>query len=58
MRKKSDQYAFFGFNNGIARRSWARNKGAIFAVKRAMDQNKFLKIILPNQLKDELIDRL
>ncbi len=39
---------FWDVNNGIARRSWARNKGAIFSAKRAMKDNPKLKITLPN----------
>jgi len=39
-------------NNGIARRSWARNPEAIFAIKRAMESNSLLKVTLPN-LADE-----
>lgn len=45
-------------NNGIARRSWARNKPAIFAVKRAMDINPQLKITIPNIADDKMIDGL
>ena len=43
-------------NNGISRRSWARNKEAMFAIKRAMAQEKKLKVTLPN-LVDEIILR-
>ena len=42
-------------NNGIARRSWARNRGAIQAIKKAMKQEKNLKVTLPNIVDDELI---
>ena len=42
-------------NNGIARRSWARNIGAIQAMKQAMKQEKLLKVTLPNIVDDELI---
>lgn len=45
-------------NNGIARRSWARNEGAIFAIKRAMENNPYLKVTLPNIVDDELISKL
>ena len=54
--EKLSNMLFFDVNNGIARRSRARNKGAIFAIKRAMDRNKSLKITFPSQVKDELID--
>ncbi|MBE9468304.1 MAG: urocanate hydratase [Bacteroidetes bacterium] len=47
---------YWDVNNGIARRSWARNESAIFAAKRAMDENPDLKITLPNIADDDLID--
>lgn len=40
---------FYDVNNGIARRSWARNKEAIFAIKRAMKHNSKLRITIPNE---------
>jgi urocanate hydratase len=43
-------------NNGIARRSWARNHEAIFAIKRAMEQDQNLKVTIPNMVEDALID--
>ncbi len=46
---------FWDVNNGIARRSWARNAGAAFAVKRAMEQEPQLRITLPNEADDQLI---
>lgn len=45
-------------NNGIARRSWARNEPAISAIKRAMDLNPQLKITIPNIADDQLIEGL
>ncbi len=45
-------------NNGIARRSWARNKEAVFAIKRAMENEPKLKVTLPNFVQDEIIDNL
>jgi urocanate hydratase len=42
-------------NNGIARRNWARNKEAIFAIKRAMSQNPDLKVTIPEEADDDLI---
>lgn len=45
-------------NNGIARRSWARNEGAIFAIKRAMEAEPKLKVTLPNMVKDDLLKDL
>jgi urocanate hydratase len=43
-------------NNGISRRSWARNEGAIFAIKREMERTPTLKVTLPNLVDDKLID--
>lgn len=45
-------------NNGIARRSWARNKEAIFAIKRAMEMNPLLKVTVPNIVDDNIINGL
>jgi urocanate hydratase len=45
-------------NNGIARRSWARNKEAIFAIKRAMEAEPKLKVTLPNLADDQLINSI
>lgn len=49
---------FWDVNNGISRRSWARNDGAVFAIKRAMEANPDLKVTLPNFADDKLIDSL
>ncbi|GLB47665.1 urocanate hydratase [Neptunitalea lumnitzerae] len=46
---------FWDVNNGISRRSWARNEGAIFAAKRAMQTEPQLKITLPNLVDDKLL---
>jgi urocanate hydratase len=43
-------------NNGIARRSWARNEGAIFAIKREMERTPDLKVTLPNLVDDSIVD--
>ncbi len=44
-------------NNGIARRSWARNEEAVFAINRAMEQEPLLTVTLPNFADDTLIDK-
>lgn len=46
---------FYDVNNGIARRSWARNKEAIFAIKREMERTPGLKVTLPNIVEEGLI---
>lgn len=45
-------------NNGIARRNWARNEGAIFAIKRAMEQEPLLKVTLPELVDDSILKDL
>ncbi|MBX9889322.1 MAG: urocanate hydratase [Flavobacteriaceae bacterium] len=47
---------FWDVNNGISRRSWARNEAAIFAIKRAMEQQPLLKVTIPNIVDDRLIN--
>jgi urocanate hydratase len=49
---------FWDVNNGISRRNWARNNGAIFAIKRAMEKEPLLNITLPNFADDSLINNL
>ncbi len=49
---------FYDVNNGIARRSWARNKEALFAAKREMERTPNLKVTLPNLVDDEVLDGL
>lgn len=49
---------FWDVNNGISRRSWARNEGAIFAIKRAMENQPLLKVTIPNLANDSLINKL
>ncbi|SDI81891.1 urocanate hydratase [Chryseobacterium jejuense] len=46
---------FWDVNNGISRRSWARNEGAIFAIKRAMEVEPNLKVTLPNLVDENLL---
>lgn len=46
---------FWDVNNGIARRSWARNEEAIFAIKQAMKDNPELKVTLPNLVDEDLL---
>lgn len=49
---------FWDVNNGIARRSWARNEGAIFAIERAMKAESKLKVTLPQLVDDKHLDGL
>jgi urocanate hydratase len=45
-------------NNGVARRAWARNDGAIFAAKRAMQSQPDLQVTLPNIVDDDIINSI
>ena len=45
-------------NNGIARRSWARNEGAVFAIERAMEAEPLLKVTVPQNVDDSLFTTL
>ena len=45
-------------NNGIARRSWARNKNANFAILRAMEKEPLLKVTVPNEVQSDLLEKL
>lgn len=54
--KRLKQMLFWDVNNGISRRSWARNEGAIFAIQRAMEAEPNLKITLPNIVDENLLN--
>lgn len=47
---------FWDVNNGIARRSWARNEGSIHSIEREMVRTPNLKVTMPNFVDDEIID--
>ena len=49
---------FWDVNNGISRRSWARNSGSIDAIKREMARTPELQVTLPNLVDDNLINNL
>ncbi|HAT63545.1 MAG TPA: urocanate hydratase, partial [Flavobacteriaceae bacterium] len=53
-QSRLESMLFWDVNNGIARRSWARNEEAIFAIKRAMQQEPSLKVTLPNFVDEKL----
>ena len=52
------QMLFWDVNNGISRRSWARNKEAMFAIKREMDRTPELKVTLPEIVDEGLLNDL
>lgn len=57
-KQKLQNMLFFDVNNGIARRSWARNKEANFAIAREMERTPSLKITMPSFVDDEIINGL
>ena len=56
--KRLKSMLFWDVNNGIARRNWARNEGAAFAIKRAMEVEPNLKVTLPNLVDDSILNDL
>jgi urocanate hydratase len=53
--KRLKSMLFWDVNNGIARRSWARNEEAVFAIKRAMESEPLLKVTLPFSVDEKLM---
>lgn len=56
--KRLNMMLFWDVNNGIARRSWARNGGAVSTIERAMEQCPDLKVTIPNMVEDSLFEQL
>ncbi len=52
-----DNMLLWDTNNGIARRSWARNKGAMSAIRREMERTPNLRVTMPNIADDKLIEQ-
>ncbi len=57
-KRRLKSMLFWDVNNGVSRRSWARNKEANFAIKRAMEMEPNLKVTLPNIVSDEILNKL
>ena len=49
---------FWDVNNGVSRRSWARNEGSMFEIKRAMKKEPLLKVTIPNIVDKKLIEKI
>ncbi len=56
--KNLKRMLFYDVNNGIARRSWARNEEALFSIQREMKRTPKLKVTMPNLVEDELLERI
>lgn len=54
--ERVESMLFYDVNNGIARRAWARNNEALFAIRREMARTPNLKVTLPEMADDDLID--
>lgn len=57
-QKRLKSMLFYDVNNGIARRAWARNDEALFAIQREMQRSPELKVTIPNLVDDEVLERL
>ena len=53
-----DSMISWDVNNGIARRSWARNPAAMFAISRAMESNDRIDVTIPNTVKESVLRKL
>jgi urocanate hydratase len=56
--RRLEMMLYWDVNNGIARRSWARNEGAVFTIKNEMEKNPGLQVTVPSIPDDELINGL
>ena len=56
--RKLENMLLYDVNNGIARRSWARNKEAIFAIEREMQRTPNLKVTVPKLVDDNVLNNL
>ncbi|CAI9428994.1 urocanate hydratase [Candidatus Ornithobacterium hominis] len=57
-KKRLKSMLFYDVNNGIARRAWARNDEALFAIQREMQRSPELKVTIPNLVDDEVLEQL
>ncbi|MBQ0007532.1 MAG: urocanate hydratase [bacterium] len=54
--RRIDNMLLWDVNNGIARRSWARNEGAMFAIQREMNRTPGLVVTMPNLVDDDILN--
>ena len=54
--RRISEMLLWDVNNGIARRSWARNKGAMDAIRREMERTPGLTVTMPNLVDDKTIE--
>jgi len=56
--KRLESMLFWDVNNGISRRNWARNHGATFTIKRAMQKNPLLKVSVPEIVEESILEAI
>ncbi len=56
--RRLENMLFYDVNNGIARRAWARNQPALYAIKREMQRSPRLKVTLPNLVDNHILDMI
>ena len=56
-KRRLESMLFWDVNNGIARRSWARNEGAVSTIKRTMERHDGLRVTLPHMAEDEIVQQ-
>ena len=56
--RRAESMLLWDVNNGISRRSWARNEGAIFAIKREMERTPGLVVTVPSIANDDMLKKL
>jgi urocanate hydratase len=57
-QRRLESMLLWDVNNGIARRSWARNDGAMFAIEREMQRTPDLQVTMPNIADDKIIEQV
>ncbi len=56
-QRRLSQMLFYDVNNGIARRAWARNEEALFALQREMERTPTLQVTLPNTVEEDILEK-
>jgi len=56
-RRRIREMIAWDVSNGLARRAWARNRGAVFTIRRAMEAERRLRVTLPHEADAALLDR-
>ena len=57
-KERLQKMLFYDVNNGIARRSWARNENSLIAIRRQMEKTPNLEVTLPTLVEPNLLDEI